>query len=1048
MKKKITSFFMALLLVMLCAEPVRAESAAVHENQIEIGARESEDASLDMAVDKDSLSSRFKIYESDDFSEGQSRIPLVEQEETDQAIGRSSPVSGIQTFIEGDFKYAILADGSVKVVDYLGNEADVVVPSMADGHSVKAIGTYAFAHDHMIETLTLSEGIIALEQESIFGCSSLRELNLPASLGMDSENSESSVITGLSSVPMYCDKLEVITVPEESEIFTAQDGVLYNKRMTELLYYSTGKKDEKYTIPDGVKTIGSDSFHGNIYLKKVSMPDTVTYIGYWAFCGASALREINISSNCTTIGQYALSGTAIETLELPATLDAFLVWEMYMDSLKSITVEESNPVYSSYDGVLYDKNKTCVVYCPSAKEGDYAIPDSVTYIDERAFSGCSLSSVIIPWSAAIGSDNFLGNRNPFIIYGYNGSAAQIYAQDYELEFVSIGEVPSVEVASGSCGEHLTWRLDSRGVLTISGTGMMNSAPWQENYRNRITRIVIEEGVESIAGWGQYHGLSNITLPSSLKIIGDEAFNLCPRLSDVVIPDGVKEIGRSAFNQCDNLTNIFIPASVEKIGQSAFNWCESLEEITVDLNNWNYSSVDGVLFDKNQTELIQYPAGKSGYGAYVIPAGVQKIGYGAFAYSRSNFDTIVIPDSVVDIKEFAFGDSYVQNVFIGEGTTNIERGAFHSCQSLHQIFIGSNVSHIGIQAFGGLYSLRTVYYASSQEEWDRITIDDFNDDLYRADIIYGKEIVSFNTEHVLEVIGSKAPTCLENGNIYYFKCTDCGKCYSDPTGVYELTEEQIVASAKGHKIKRVEAKEATCTENGNALHYKCISCGRLYRDAAGEEELTEEDVAVPAKGHELEKVEAKGVTCTENGNVLHYKCISCGKLYRDAAGEEELSEEEVLIPTKDHIFGKWEITVQPDYGKEGTEQRVCSLCGKSETRITPELEGKLEIGSVNLSQASYTYNGKVQKPTVTVKDSKGKVLKLKKDYTISFPKGMKNVGRYTVTVTLKGNYKGTIDKTFDIVPKGTAVSKVTAKKKGFVVKWKKQVSQTTGYEIWC
>lgn len=665
MKKKITSFFMALLLIMLCTEPVRAESVVVHENQTEIETSASEGVRLDMAVDRDSLSSRFKIYELDDFSEGQSRIPFAEIEEAVPAMGRNSVASNTETFIEGDFKYAILADGSAKVVDYLGNETDVVVPSMADQHLVKTIGTYAFAHDNMIETLTFSEGIIAFEQASISSCSSLRELNLPASLGMDSEDGESPVITGLSCVPMYCNKMEIITVSEESEILTAQDGVLYNKSMTELLYYPTGKKDETYAIPNGVKTIGSDSFHGNSYLKKVTMPDTVTYIGYWAFCGVSSLEEINISNNCTTIGQYALSGTAIESLELPASLDVFLVWYMYMDSLKSITVDENNSVYSSHDGVLYDKNKSELIYCPSAKEGDYAILDSVTYIEEDAFKNCCLSSVTIPWSATIGINNFLGNKNPLIIYGYDGSVAEIYAQDCEIEFVSIGETPEFEVAFGSCGEHLAWKLDSRGVLTISGTGMMSSAPWQENYRNRITSIVIEEGVESIGGWGQYHGLSNITLPSTLKVIGDGAFTLCPRLSDFVIPDGVVEIGRSAFSECDNLTHISIPASVEKIGDSAFRWCKRLEEITVDFDNWNYSSIDGVLFNLSQTELIQYPAGKNSHGTYVIPAGVQHIGYGAFAYSRINFNTVVIPDSVVDIKDNAFGDSYVQNVFIGK-----------------------------------------------------------------------------------------------------------------------------------------------------------------------------------------------------------------------------------------------------------------------------------------------------------------------------------------------------------------------------------------------
>lgn len=740
---------------------------------------------------------------------------------------------------------------------------------------------------------------------------------------------------------MYCDKLEVITVPQESEILTVQDGVLYNKSMTELLYYPTGKKDETYTIPNGVKTIGGNSFHGNSYLKKVTMPDTVTYIGYWAFFNDSALQEINISANCKIIGQYAFSGTAIETLELPASLDDFLVWYMYMGNLKSITVDKDNLVYSSHEGVLYNKNKTSLIYCPSAKEDDYIIPDSVTYIEERAFSSHSLSSVTIPWSAAIGVDNFLENRNPLVIYGYNGSAAQRYVQDYSdynIEFVSIGEMPVLEVASGTCGKHLKWRLDNRGVLTISGKGKMTSAPWQEKYRNRITEIIVEEGVESFGGWGPYCSLSTITLPSSLKVIEDHAFDQCSRLSDFIIPDGIIEIGSHAFSKCGNLTNIFIPASVEKIGDGAFYQCDRLKEITVDSGNWNYSSLEGVLFNFNQTELIQYPDGKENYDTYIIPAGVQHIGDGAFSSSR--FNMIVIPDSVVDIKDSAFYQSSVKNIFIGEGTVNIERLAFCS-SSLREIFIGSNVSQIGFRAFDGLYSLETIYYFSSKEDWDKIDIDDYNDDIYRADIIYDKEIVSFNTEHKLEVVSSKAPTCLESGNIYYFKCADCGKCYSDPIGTNELTEEQIFAPARGHKIRKVEAKEATCTEEGNILHYSCMLCGEYYSDGEGINELTEEQILIPAKGHNLSKTEAQNATCTENGNIAYYSCDLCGKYYADKKGVTELTRKQLLIPAK-HSFSKWKVTIQPDYKKKGKKQRKCSACGKTETKMIAKR--KIKVGS--------------------------------------------------------------------------------------------------------
>lgn len=102
-------------------------------------------------------------------------------------------------------------------------------------------------------------------------------------------------------------------------------------------------------------------------------------------------------------------------------------------------------------------------------------------------------------------------------------------------------------------------------------------------------------------------------------------------------------------------------------------------------------------------------------------------------------------------------------------------------------------------------------------------------------------------------------------------------------------------------------------------------------------------------------------------------------------------------------------------------------------------------SVSLSTTTYTYDGKVKKPKVTAKDKKGKKIAAKY-YTVKYPSGRKNVGTYTVKVKFKGKYKGTKSASFKIVPKGTAVSSVPAGKKSFTVKWKKQATQTTGYQV--
>ena len=129
------------------------------------------------------------------------------------------------------------------------------------------------------------------------------------------------------------------------------------------------------------------------------------------------------------------------------------------------------------------------------------------------------------------------------------------------------------------------------------------------------------------------------------------------------------------------------------------------------------------------------------------------------------------------------------------------------------------------------------------------------------------------------------------------------------------------------------------------------------------------------------------------------------------------------------------------GKAGNVTKKCDLCGAvigKETIPAPK--------TASLSKTSYTYNGKNRKPSVTVRDTKGNTLRKGTDYTVSYPKNCKKVGQYTVTIKFKGNYTGSTKKTYCIHPKGTSLSEVKVKSKSFTAKWKKQTSQTRGYQL--
>jgi len=145
--------------------------------------------------------------------------------------------------------------------------------------------------------------------------------------------------------------------------------------------------------------------------------------------------------------------------------------------------------------------------------------------------------------------------------------------------------------------------------------------------------------------------SSYSVPSAVIFISSSAFYGCSGLTNVTIPSSVTSIGSGAFNSCSKLINVTIPSSVATIGISAFDGCSGLTAITVESGNLNYSSLDGVLFNKNQTTLMLFPIGITG-SSYLIPSSVTTIGSSTF-YGCSGLTSIMIPSSVTSIGSSAF-----------------------------------------------------------------------------------------------------------------------------------------------------------------------------------------------------------------------------------------------------------------------------------------------------------------------------------------------------------------------------------------------------------
>ena len=188
-----------------------------------------------------------------------------------------------------------------------------------------------------------------------------------------------------------------------------------------------------------------------------------------------------------------------------------------------------------------------------------------------------------------------------------------------------------------------------------------------------------------------------TIPTGVITIGNYAFTN-GKLTRVIIQEGVISIGDSAFFNCYGLLLITIPSSVTSIGDSAFDLCTELYSITVDTRNSVYSSVDGILFNKNRTILIKYSGGKL-ETTYTIPAGVTSIGKSAFQ-SCYNITSVAIPEGVISIGNGAFWHCRnLESVTIPEGVISIENYAFAHCNKLINVTIPSSITSIGLGAFG-------------------------------------------------------------------------------------------------------------------------------------------------------------------------------------------------------------------------------------------------------------------------------------------------------------------------------------------------------------
>ena len=421
-------------------------------------------------------------------------------------------------------------------------------------------------------------------------------------------------------------------------------------------------------ISDGVADIASSAFDGCESLTSVTIPSSVTNIGDDAFSGCSSLTKVAIPASVTSIGSYVFSDCS---------------------SLAEITVDPVNPLYSSVNGVLFNKSQSTLIQYPPAEAGSYMIPGSVTTIENGAFISCmGLTSVTIPSSVTnMGGETFFGCPN--------------------LATITVDELNR-------------FYSDVDGVLFDKSQSKLIEYPG-----GRVGSYTIPDNVITIGSDAFYfcEGLTNVTIANSVAVIGEGAFQRCNNLSTVMIGSSVTNIESNAFTSCVSLIGIYFVGNAPSLGTDPFFFSGPIIYYVAGTKGWG-STFGGVSTAVWNPELpFNYTINNgriiiTGYtgpgGVVTIPAvlsGLPVTTIASYAFfGCTNVTNVIIPKGVIDIGDSAFSLCInLAGVMIPNSVQQIGEYAFSGCTSLASVTIPDSVRGIGGSAFGSCAALTGAYF---------------------------------------------------------------------------------------------------------------------------------------------------------------------------------------------------------------------------------------------------------------------------------------------------------------------------------------------------
>lgn len=536
-----------------------------------------------------------------------------------------------------------------------------------EGWLLSADGTTLQAYPTGISgNVTIPSSITTIAPTAFNACGNVQEIKIPSSV----TNIEAGITGSFLAVGTY------FRVDANNPNYKDVDGVLLNRNGTELITfpkdYTGTLPGGKYVVPSTVRTIKGNAFsHTSTVLKSIDLSNTET-IAMQAFDYARGLEKVDIGSKVSSIEDGAF---------------------LNCDNIKEYVVDSNNPNYVSDDGIIYSKDKKTLYLCPIAKTGSYQILEGTETVKGKAFYSSKLSSIKFPSTLTKVEDQaFRFSSISTLDFGANSRLAHIGSSTFgntklhgsmtlPASLATLGsgafnytELSDIHIADGSQLDAITYQafgnMPNLESFTFDGSATKMKRIDDQAFANdlKLKKLDIPASVTTI-GKGAFlktEALETVTFqaPSKIKEIREGAFG-SSGIQYISLPIGVTEIQQQAFDNCTNLTTINIPASVTTIGTGIFNFCENLTAIKVDTANTNFSSLDGMLTNKDKTELVVFPAGKASTKYALVPY-VATIKSYAF-YGSNKITNITFPKTVTAIgtRAIALCNNLKSLSFMGE-----------------------------------------------------------------------------------------------------------------------------------------------------------------------------------------------------------------------------------------------------------------------------------------------------------------------------------------------------------------------------------------------